>query len=335
MSSDQYPTPQKSPSPIQTSKPSAARIVPLTCHGHSRPVVHLSFSQFVDDTYFLISACKDGNPMLRDGITGDWIGTFIGHKGAIWQARLSRTASLAATASADFSAKIWDAFTGETLHTLNHNHIVRCVTFSPDDTRVATGGPEKKLRMFDLGRPDNAGAMEIGVGAHNGSIRTVSWADQNILVSGSEDKYIRWWDVRSKDIVSTYMVDEPLASCEFSTDGKILNVSAGKSVYFFDGLSRMLLKSIKTEHDCATVALHPPTSDVPTRKFVTGGAGDTWVRVYDFDSGRELELNKGHHGPIWSASFSPDGNLYATGSEDGTIKLWKYTPHPYGLWMSS
>lgn len=81
--------------------------VPLTCHGHSRPITHISFSSIVGekgDEYYLISSCKDNNPMLRDGMTGDWIGTFFGHKGAVWQARLSADASLAATASADFTA---------------------------------------------------------------------------------------------------------------------------------------------------------------------------------------------------------------------------------------
>lgn len=85
--------------------PETTKVVPLTCHGHSRPVPHIHFSSLVDeDQYYIISACKDNNPMLRDGVTGDWIGTFLGHKGAVWQARLSSNASLAATASADFSA---------------------------------------------------------------------------------------------------------------------------------------------------------------------------------------------------------------------------------------
>ena len=79
--------------------------------------------------------------------------------------------------------------------------------------------------------------------------------------------------------------------------------------------------------EVASVALHGGQ-----RKFVTGSAADTWVRVWDYDAETVLETGKGHHGPIWSVSFSPDGKLYATGSEDGTVKLWKCTGGPYGLW---
>jgi serine-threonine kinase receptor-associated protein len=46
---------------------------PLTCAGHSRPVVGLAYTPVLaDGSYYLISACIDGRPMLRDGATGDW-----------------------------------------------------------------------------------------------------------------------------------------------------------------------------------------------------------------------------------------------------------------------
>ncbi|KAL9251900.1 Serine-threonine kinase receptor-associated protein-like protein [Drosera capensis] len=147
--------------------------VPLVCHGHSRPVVDLFYSLVTPDGFFLISASKDSNPMLRNGETGDWIGTFE---------VTSFYPSISGVYAEGFLLKVWDAITGDELHSFEHKHIVRACAFSEDSHLLLTGGLEKVLRIFYLNHPE---APPREVDKSPGSVRTVAWlhSDQTILSS--------------------------------------------------------------------------------------------------------------------------------------------------------
>lgn len=47
--------------------PASTKVVPLTCHGHTRPINHLSFSSVVkDDQFYMLSACKGMKAVFGD-----------------------------------------------------------------------------------------------------------------------------------------------------------------------------------------------------------------------------------------------------------------------------
>ena len=51
---------------------------------HTIRVIKIKSNILWPPTKLINSNITDGKPMLRQGDTGDWIGTFEGHKGAVW-----------------------------------------------------------------------------------------------------------------------------------------------------------------------------------------------------------------------------------------------------------
>lgn len=265
--------------------------------------------------------------MLRNGETGDWIGTFEGHKGAVWSARLNHNSTLAATGSADYTAKIWDAISGAELRSFTHKRIVKAVDISKSSRQIVTGGQDKLLRVWDIEHGQCTTTME----GHQDIVRQVLWMKNNdhMVLSGGADQVVRMWDVRSGVQVSTAFAKASVASLELSRDSKYLTSAAGKEVTFWDANTLVPQKMYTLNVEINSVSLHPSNT-----KFVAGGV-DFYVHVYDFATGEEIDVHKGHHGPVHCVRFAPDGETFASGSEDGTIRIWQTSPKNYGLWQTA
>lgn len=61
------------------------------------------------------------------------------------------------------------------------------------------------------------------LGTHPGKIRAMCFAqDERTLVSVSEDAQLRIWDVTTRDLIATFVADEPLVSCAIDRHGHVV-----------------------------------------------------------------------------------------------------------------
>lgn len=63
----------------------------------------------------------------------------------------------------------------------------------------------------------------------------------------------------------------------------------------------------------------------PDRGKLVAGGSDMWVHVYD-ETDSEVEAGRGHHGPVHGVRFAPGHATFASGSEDGTLRIWQTEP---------
>jgi serine-threonine kinase receptor-associated protein len=315
----------------------SVRQLPLVCPGHNRGIVELQYSPPTPEGTFLISACIDGTPMLRDGVTGDWIGSFQGHKGAVWGACISNDAALAATAGADFTARLWNAVTGACTAVLPQKHICKSVAFSADASRLLAAGNTTAINIYDVSTcqetpmaslvpasPTEKSSVKLARYANNGSDVVVS-----ISSNTAEKKVLSVWDVRSGSVERIIDLGATAKSGELSMDASMLSVTCDDAtVSVFD-----LKKMVRVRRFSVPEATESASVRFPSMDMVATGGQDLIVRRFEVNSAGseelvEAESNRGHHGPVWVLRFAPDGETYASGSDDGTIRIWKTTVDP-------
>ncbi|WWC71740.1 uncharacterized protein I206_105698 [Kwoniella pini CBS 10737] len=220
------------------------------------------------------------------------------------------------------------------VHTLEHETVVCCVKFSNDGKYLATGC-NRTAQIYDVKSGGRVTTLQDEAANRTGDlyIRSICFSpDGKFLATGAEDRQIRIWDIKQKRIrhlLQGHM--QEIYSLDFSRDGRFLVSGSGdKSARIWDiekGLCVFDLRIedfIHNEHGpidagITSVALSPDG------KLVAAGSLDTMVRVWNVQTGQQVERLKGHKDSVYSVAFSPDGKCLVSGSLDRTLRIWDLT----------
>ncbi|EDV98116.1 serine-threonine kinase receptor-associated protein [Drosophila grimshawi] len=309
--------------------------LPVECVGHQADVVQLAFSQICDSGYYLASASKDGHAILRHGDTGDWVGK-IGkvRKRKTGKAMLcvdiNGDATLMATGSEDFTARIWNATSGKQLAKFESPCSVRCVALAAKSAYLAVGCLDQHchcldtdLYLYELDRPDMALLLE---GQSRGVRDVIFCCDDRALLSSSHDRSIRLWDLRNGRQVHSINLPHHAKSLELNADGRTVTIAYAQSVIFLDVERFQVLQHRQHSMCVSGASLHP------AKETYVCAAGNR-IHRFEYASGHCLESFVAHEHSVRSIKYSPDGEVFASGSKEGGLRLWQQTVgKKYGLW---
>jgi WD40 repeat protein/TPR repeat protein len=221
------------------------------------------------------------------------------------------------TASADNTARIWDALAGMQLAVLTgHSDHVGTASYSPDGTRIVTSSSDKTARIWDA----RTGTQLIVLSGHAEELNSANYSPDGMrIVTAAADKTARIWDARTgAQLAMLTGHGDIVDSAAYSPDGtRIVTASEDKTARIWDARTgRELLVLSGHGNRVIAAAYSPDGTRIATASF------DNTARVWDARSGKQLLVLSGHAGFLTSAAYSHDGAHLVTASGDNTVRIW-------------
>jgi WD40 repeat protein len=292
-----------------------------TLQGHSGQIWSLAF---IADGSLLASGSHDRTIKLWDVPTGQCLRTLQGHASQVRSIAFDTRGSTIASGSGDQTIGFWDVQTGQRIKTLQgYSSRIWSIAFNADGTQLASGSYDRTIGVWDVSN----GTCLRTLRGHSSWVRSVEFSpDGSLLASGSGDQTVKLWDTTTWQCSKTlHGHNSWIRSIAFSPDGKILASASHDRTIRLWNLETYQSDRILSVNTIWTRAIAFSAQSSANMQNVTpliGCLDETTMGLWDANTCELLRTFEGHTAQIWSAVFSPDGQILASSSRDQTVKLW-------------
>ncbi|KAI5922655.1 eukaryotic translation initiation factor 3 subunit I [Camillea tinctor] len=310
---------------------------PILLSGHERALTQIKFNP---DGDLLFSVAKDQQICVWYSHNGERLGVYKGHQGAIWTVDVDPTSTFIASGSADNTIRLWEIKTGRCLKTWDFLTAVKRVEFS-EDGRQLLGVTEK--RMGHLGTivvlnitPDvdaeQSDEREMTIVCGESKATVAGWSYLNkYIIAGHEDGSVSQYDGKTGELLDNVPLhDLQVTDLQWSPDRTyFITASKDKTARLTAARNLEPLKKYTADTPLNSACI------TPKKDFVILGGGQaamdvttTAARQGKFEARfyhkifvDEIGRVRGHFGPLNSVAAHPTGKGYASGGEDGYVRV--------------
>nr|AAY32924.1 TGF-beta receptor interacting protein 1 [Clonorchis sinensis] len=314
---------------------------PIILNGHERPITRLCYNR---DGDLIFTAAKNSVANVWFSANGERLGSFHGHDGVIWWLDVDWSTKNLLTASGDYHCKLWDIETGKQIEDFENDAPARTcgisfcgnlLMFTTDETFVEGKNKKSEIIIVDKRDPSSlSGASPVlrVFSADKTKVTGAIWGPLNkTIICGHDSGALTVLDVRSGQVLHQIASHKgPVTDIQMHLHlPMFITGSKDHTAKLYSAYDLSSIRTYTTERPINSAAISPTRDHVllgggqEAHEVTTTavGQGKFDARFYHLIYQEEFGRVKGHFGPINSVSFTPDGTGFATGGEEGYVRL--------------